>query len=836
MRQLLLTLTLLLMFGVTAFATDINFSAFSIPDANVTGSTVRLRIYASETFTDSLGIVRIGGTIGSTTGFFKEISCTVSSQTIVCPSFTIPSTVDSIDKPNVKLTAIIFYANGARGPNLFTSWMVPASPTATTWAALRTYNLGSSPINIPAVYLNAAQIQALINSQVGTLNDASDVIKGRAYLNVAPQSAIAPVAIGGNWGRLNAIPIDVSEYGDSLNTAVTSIGAMTNVTLAVSRPTMVTASVTVPANIELKFKNGGYLDAGAGTYTVTILGPVIAEPIQIFYNFLAGQGTVSFAGNTKLRGVYSQWWGLTASATTAATVAFATAGATPVFISNPTNTPNFGWALDFPASADANGSGHVNHGKFWPVSTSLGSCFWEAIVMPRDSGSKYFISDGYGGAHAVLLGFNQASGAGTLNKVYFSSFDGTGQVIVISEDGLMPNEWGHVAAAYDGTYIYVFVNGVLSGKVLFGAGTRQSPPYIGSGGGHLFIGGSNHNMFNGRLAMLRGWEGFNALSPYFNSSFSPETIFTPAAFASNGTWTPSSFFADYTHPGGKVVPDHSPGGYNGNRHPGVLWNSLNGIGFGFGGQGTPFSSYPLPLWVLDTTSPVYSPSTAPVASAGPTNTPPSTPVGAIIFDSFSRSNMTPFLNGSIVGLGNTEAGSAGIKAWTTTHFGADGTASFGILGGNAAFFGNERGGIAFVDAGTALLDVRVTSRKGTYGSKATGVVFRYVDRQNFWFAEVHNPGMVLATTNVRLGRVVAGGITDLYDVANATAFTKLRATASGTTITLYVDDGAGGWTQLHQATAQTDHQTATKVGIMTFIQSSQANGLARFNDFTVLAP
>ena len=67
---------------------------------------------------------------------------------------------------------------------------------------------------------------------------------------------------------------------------------------------------------------------------------------------------------------------------------------------------------------------HVNHGPFWPpqvsgVEVNFGTqFFWESWVCPLGSG--YLISDGYGGSHALLWGFNGSPG-----PVYGNIWNGT---------------------------------------------------------------------------------------------------------------------------------------------------------------------------------------------------------------------------------------------------------------------------------------------------------------------------------------------------------------------------------------------------------------------------
>lgn len=800
---------------------------------------VELRIYANAPFITYHGQPIPAGSPNGPNDWYLPVPCEIQGGDIFyISSFEIDTTEDSATDRSATYTAWLF-ANGERVGTVpfLAGFGIPASvdhslglDESATWVSLTLHRDSRNPPPREGVY-DIGQVEYLVSLGIALLRRSSSTIIGNTALTVDPVDPQFPIAIGENDPRVALLvlasdtDIGATRLSAAPVSALDPIAAGDN-DLRVNRRILVidVAGIGAISPASASFKAGIVKLTGVLTGDRTVNWPTDNLSELTFWNATTGEFNLFVKTPTEATGVRVN------------------SGQQAILVNDGTNvynitpSPDYASVLEFPLENAIDGSAHINHGKFWPTTTSLGPCYWEAIVMPRDSGSRYIVSDGYGGAHAVLFGFNSL-GAGTLNKIYFSSYDGTvlmNNVVVNSEDGLMPNEWGHVAAAYDGTYLYVYVNGVLSGKKAFGAGARHSLPYLGSGGGHLYIGGSNHNMFNGRLAMVRGWEGANPLVSV-HSSFLPETIFTTAAFSASGVWVPASFLADYTRAGGKIITDLSPSGYNGSHHPGTLWNSVGGIAFGFGGQGTPFSSYPLPLWVQDTSCPLFSPIIAPSAPAGFTNVAPATPGGAIIFDSFSRANRTWFLGSPGPGLGSTEAGSAGVQAWATTHFGADGDAFFGILNGIACFLGNERGGIAFVESGTAAVDVRVSGRRGNFGSRATGLVFRYQDRSNFWFAEVYNPANDLAITKVRIGKVIAGALTSLYDAVEAASFTTLRATANGTTITLYIDDGGAGWTQLHQALAQTDLQTQTKVGLLNFVQSSQASGLARFDNFMVLA-
>src|SRR5437868_4598359 len=89
----------------TARATDITVSSFSTAGVYQQSDTiVVLRLFYSETFVDTAGNVIVGGPIGGN-AFYKSVTCSLNSSTkiVTCPSFVIPSTIDS-SKPTVTLT------------------------------------------------------------------------------------------------------------------------------------------------------------------------------------------------------------------------------------------------------------------------------------------------------------------------------------------------------------------------------------------------------------------------------------------------------------------------------------------------------------------------------------------------------------------------------------------------------------------------------------------------------------------------------------------------------------------------------------------------------------
>jgi hypothetical protein len=362
-----------------------------------------------------------------------------------------------------------------------------------------------------------------------------------------------------------------------------------------------------------------------------------------------------------------------------------------------------------PHVLEFNGSAQrVNYGKFWLPGEDLGHFFWEFWAMPGErAGSRYLVSDGYGGAHAILFGF-----AGPLRSIYVFSgnvFNGTTSTTFGSDEGPAPNEWGHYAVGWDGDAIVTYFNGVPVGKRVW-KGPRRTPGPRG-GGGTIFVGGSTHQNFIGRLAQVRAYEGRNplegspAVSPQF-SAFAPQTIFS----CDDPFWKNCAIVSRFTSPSRSIVD------LSGKNRMGLI-------------QGAP-----PPQFVIDPTAPTANRSSSPAMPAKNVLTPPPVPNRARIFDSFSRQHSTYAFDGK-GGLGSTESGTAGARVWQYSNP-SGGRAPYGILNGRAVILSNNTHA-AWVPTGisSANINVRVDRRPGRWDSGiSTGLVFRWRDAQNFFFA------------------------------------------------------------------------------------------------------
>jgi hypothetical protein len=453
----------------------------------------------------------------------------------------------------------------------------------------------------------------------------------------------------------------------------------------------------------------------------------------------------------------------------------------------------------------------TDYTNFWPENVDLGHFFWELWAMPGNNASgTYMMSDGYGGAHAILFGVgNLNSSEPGRFQLFGNIWNGGALTYFHSDEGPAPGEWGHFAAGWDGQYLVIYFNGVPVGRTKW-AGPRITPG-PGGGGGRLYIGGSNHSNFDGRIAQLRGYEDANPReqsSVY--STFRPETVFSVGGNLMSWYFRPDRYMADLSL------------GYRNIPHSGAVrgWSQETFI--------YPCFTCPKPEFVIDPTAPNFADPEHPGTPPAPVAPPAPAPAGALVFDSFARRNSTYALGGA-GGLGSTEGGTKGVLAWRTNVEG-QGPQPFGILNGRAVLLANSRS-LAWVDAGAGFdnFDVSVVRRNGAFESgRDTGLSFRVVDSNNYFFAyttEGADPSARLLTVGY-------------YSNGQRTTLASGLATPANWT-TLRVKTNAAGLLEVYAEgtkvySAQTSlMSTATGAGLY-----NNGPGLAlanRWDNFTVLA-
>jgi hypothetical protein len=468
--------------------------------------------------------------------------------------------------------------------------------------------------------------------------------------------------------------------------------------------------------------------------------------------------------------------------------------------------PNPGYVLEFDGQPKT-----VDYGNFWPENVNLGHFFWEFWARPGgNAAATYMLSDGYGGAHALLFGvgsFNTSEP--NRYELLGNIFDGVRHDNYFGSDqGPAVGEWAYFAVGWDGQNIITYYNGVPVGKTPF-VGPRRTPG-PGGGGGRLLIGGSDHSNFDGRIAQVRGYEDTNpreGLPGGVEASFAPQTVFS----------LEGNLLSYYFRSGGVSVPDLSRG-YNGVSHGGSLRGTTAGIIFDCG-------SCPPPQFVIDPSAPNFAANTPPAPVSTPT--PSAVPSGALVFDSFSRTNST-YLFGSHGGLGSTEGGSAGTRVWQTNQSAAS-PQPFGILNSLAVLLANDSA-LAWVQTGNATgrLDVRVERRRGRWGRGLdTGLSFRVVDANNFFFAYTNTTDGASGNQVLKAGYYLNGQRTDLTAGAGMpSTWNTLRViTTDAGDVKVYADNAL--------VYSTTDPLMATATGAGLYNNSAGRGLVNRWDNFTV---
>lgn len=506
---------------------------------------------------------------------------------------------------------------------------------------------------------------------------------------------------------------------------------------------------------------------------------------------------------------------------------------------------------------DENQIHHVRCGAFWKTARPYSHFLWEAWIKPRFiNGAGYIISDNNGGAHCLLWGTqpinaefctitgnvqagttaSTVSSVDTVNDLIATTANHlmyTGQVIIFSTTGTLPAELTagvqyyavysndtsikvatsyrdavnptptvvnlstagsgvititptplvsfapamlvpynhdvHVAVGWDGTSLLCWTNGVLTHKQAFGPPYRLNP---GGNDGNLYFGGSGHNMWTGNLFQMRGYEGYGRCPE--RAEFTPDLVFTPDRISTSGTANPDvAEFCMSFQANQKQFVDL--GIFEGVSHHGLIETVLVGGDL-----------------------PVFEPGDIEVGTFVPT--PPATPAGAIIWDSFSRANSDPATDTSFV-LGAVEVG--GVN-WTNLDGTAETPGRSGIVNGYA-FSAYSAGGSKAVQTSTRNVDVRVNRVPDIH--QTTACWFRYKDGNDGYFAYG-------TEYKVDVFKWEGGAFSVVTYVNTLPGWTTLRCVANGTAFDIYVGTATEGSFTLLGSFVGTNVVTATKAGII----------------------
>lgn len=166
-------------------------------ECNFSGTTCKLRRYYDQDWTDVDGVFHAEGNQNSATGFFDEISCTLSGNTITVPAFSATPTDNPQTGINVRETWQLWDQSGSPRNVIFEGF-IPSAASPITFGALRLLNFGQTLFESDAPTRLAQWIQSYIDTVVGLLRFATSVIAGWVRLNVPAANVADPIAKGDN--------------------------------------------------------------------------------------------------------------------------------------------------------------------------------------------------------------------------------------------------------------------------------------------------------------------------------------------------------------------------------------------------------------------------------------------------------------------------------------------------------------------------------------------------------------------------------------------------------------------------------------------------------------
>jgi hypothetical protein len=266
------------------------------------GSTATLRLYASEPFRASDGTFIKGGKIGSHNTAIVNTTCSVAGGNITIPAVTLYVTDNSVDRPDVLYTAVLYDSSDVERQILLANFAVPSSiSNPTTWDALLAYGQAGAVIDgtadiVDSVELAAAltpyQLALVSGTNLKTVN--SNSLLGSGDLAIA--------------GGVETFVSDLTELS-SLITAATSNPTL-RYNAILDTTTTVSSAKTIPSNVFFESKNGSkFVKSNTGTLTFQGQGIVDDPQHQIFSGFSSAD--VTWTGNYP-EVFRPEWWGAVA--------------------------------------------------------------------------------------------------------------------------------------------------------------------------------------------------------------------------------------------------------------------------------------------------------------------------------------------------------------------------------------------------------------------------------------------------------------------------------------------------------------------------------------------
>lgn len=309
LASILILALLAIYLPTTVGATTVTITGFQIQGWRWGGTTARLRIYASKAFTDSTGVPVMGGSVGSSTGFFKEIDCTIAANVLSIPTFTLPSTTDAFDATGASYTGVLFDSQNRARDTLFKDYRLPTTPNPITWLQWTAFNRANTPVRDTQTY-NKTEVNNLIQAAVPS-PPASVAGNGVARTDVDPTDALNPVMVVENSPLVRQF--NVEKYGANpltagddtagvvaANAALIAAGGGELVFSPTSGEYKISSAVTIKSGTTVRCGAASYpfhpfddetQPTGACKIRLTVAGASAASPAAIFF---VGENTLNF--------------------------------------------------------------------------------------------------------------------------------------------------------------------------------------------------------------------------------------------------------------------------------------------------------------------------------------------------------------------------------------------------------------------------------------------------------------------------------------------------------------------------------------------------------------
>lgn len=254
-KKIVFSFIFVLAFAIPTLGTEITVTNIVFTNWRYGGSTAKLRIFLNDKIITSTGVTKLPGGIQSGGTWYREVACTVTSNTVTCANAVLDSTTDS-SNVNATYTAVFYDYKNIRRDYLFQRYKVPhTSGTTITYTQL--FNYQSAVVTtLPASYYTSSQVDLLLGSYATDIEVAAALVSGLATKADTTDSRFEQ---------------NLSNYGGNLATAISTINASGTppTTLNISDPLTVSASGSVPNNICLQVVDNGLITVSA-SQTLTI--------------------------------------------------------------------------------------------------------------------------------------------------------------------------------------------------------------------------------------------------------------------------------------------------------------------------------------------------------------------------------------------------------------------------------------------------------------------------------------------------------------------------------------------------------------------------------------